>query len=340
MKHEYNSDRENSKLQVNQGRKMLQIHPSLLCNFRCDHCYSSSSPLASQHLDRSFVLSTIENAHSLGYKNLSISGGEPLLYPYLSDALQKAKQLRMTTSLITNGSLPKEKYNTISTVLDTIGVSIDGAPERHNNIRGNKNSFRKLDMLIDHLVNEFSMVGIAFTLTDQSWEDLPYLIEYALNKKVSALQIYPLEKDGRAKTSMHTLSDATIMRAFILSRSTSAALPVNVHFNCFSKESLAVQLSQQFNSFEGTMADQIDLIVLNEAGDLMPYTYGLNSRWRIADRNESLNEKQWLNYKKTTLDTLNHLCEVTFHRSIQTPSAFIRYYEQLKQHSQYLPAFK
>lgn len=315
---------------------MLQIHPSLLCNFLCDHCYSSSSPHANQHLEKSFVLNTIETAHQLGYLNLSISGGEPLLYPHLISALDKAKHLEMTTSLITNGSQPRQRYTALKKFVDTIGVSVDGAPALHNRIRGNENSFQKLDKLVDYLVGEFPQVGIAFTLTDKSWEDLPYLIDYAIKKGVAALQVYPLEKDGRAKTSKHTLSDATIMRAFILIRSITASLSMNVHFNCFSKENLAVHLSQQLNTEHGTMADYIDLIVLNEIGELIPYTYGINPQLRIADRTTPLTEDAWINYKNNTLSTLNNLCEGTFHRSIQTPSAFIRYYEQLKQHSQYL----
>jgi Fe-coproporphyrin III synthase len=70
--------------------KVLQLHPTRRCNLRCLHCYSSSAPTENSALDATLLLGAIADASAHGYNTVSISGGEPLLYPGLSSLLREA----------------------------------------------------------------------------------------------------------------------------------------------------------------------------------------------------------------------------------------------------------
>src|ERR1039457_6235914 len=63
------------------GQRILQIHPTLRCNLQCEHCYSSSGPWSREELDLDVVNNVVSDAARMGYGVLSVSGGEPFLYP-------------------------------------------------------------------------------------------------------------------------------------------------------------------------------------------------------------------------------------------------------------------
>ena len=57
------------------------------------------------HLGRDHSLSVVESLAQAGFEKINFAGGEPTLCPWLPDLIGRAKDLRMTTSVVTNGSL-------------------------------------------------------------------------------------------------------------------------------------------------------------------------------------------------------------------------------------------
>src|SRR5689334_15262408 len=85
--------------------RVVQIHPTLHCNLRCLHCYSSSAPEQHDQLSLADLQRAIEDLRQDGFNVVSISGGEPLLYRELPELLGTARQLGMITSVTSNGML-------------------------------------------------------------------------------------------------------------------------------------------------------------------------------------------------------------------------------------------
>src|SRR3954453_6724713 len=120
----------------------VQIHPTLRCNFRCRHCYSSSSPDSRTELSYELVAGALDDARDLGYEVLAVSGGEPFLYPDLLRVLRHAKTLGFTTTVTTNGSvLDHGRLERVAGHLDGIALSLDGPPAVHNRIRASPRFF-------------------------------------------------------------------------------------------------------------------------------------------------------------------------------------------------------
>src|SRR5579862_8026021 len=126
--------------------RILQIHPTRLCNLRCLHCYSSSGPRERGELGAPLLLQAIADAATLGYNVLSVSGGEPLLYGNLRALCEEAHRHQMLATLVTNGTvITAQKLYELRGSIDMIAISLDGAPERHNHIRGSSQAFQRME---------------------------------------------------------------------------------------------------------------------------------------------------------------------------------------------------
>src|SRR5271157_5562167 len=84
---------------------VLQIHASRTCNLACAHCYSHSSPVADEGVPAAALSRLIDDAAESGYRAVAFSGGEPLVYPGLLEALRRARAVGLSTSVTTNGTL-------------------------------------------------------------------------------------------------------------------------------------------------------------------------------------------------------------------------------------------
>ena len=124
------------------GVSVLQVHPTRRCNLQCAHCYSSSGPRERDTIPSDRLVELIGAAGRLGYGQLSVSGGEPLLYPDLAALLLAGRAADMTTTITTNGMLANgNRLRPLTGLLNAIAISLDGIPETHNALRGHPEAF-------------------------------------------------------------------------------------------------------------------------------------------------------------------------------------------------------
>jgi len=107
------------------------------CNLRCPYCYNTGLVLNNEEDEN---LSSVNDLfeHLEKRKNvisaLAISGGEPLINPYLKEIIQKAKSLNMLVKMDTNGMLPdrlEALINDPELRPDFLAMDIKTSPERY-----------------------------------------------------------------------------------------------------------------------------------------------------------------------------------------------------------------
>ena len=199
---------------------ILQIHASRRCNLSCPHCYSQSGPTATDELPVEAVCQLIEDAAGLGYRGVAFSGGEPLVYRGLAQALSCAKSLGLTTSVTTNGTLlHPSRLTALAPLLSVLAVSLDGPPAMHDELRGSPTAFRRLLHGLPSVKSAGMRFGFIHTLTRRSWDKLPWLADFAHRHGASLLQIHPLELFGRAEQEMRAelAGEELLMRAYLTS---------------------------------------------------------------------------------------------------------------------------
>lgn len=104
---------------------------------------------------------------------------EPLIYPYLIESLQYAKEKNIYTSITTNALTLKQKAKDICKAgLNDIFISLDGPEEIHNQIRGHKSSFQKAVEGIDELLIHTPRPKISIFCVITEW-NIGHLKEFA-----------------------------------------------------------------------------------------------------------------------------------------------------------------
>ena len=78
------------------------------------------------HLPREDCLAVGDALATAGFDKINFAGGEPTLCPWLPDLIRRAKELELTTSIVTNGSrITPEWLDRVDDCLDWAAVSID-----------------------------------------------------------------------------------------------------------------------------------------------------------------------------------------------------------------------
>ena len=98
---------------------------------RCSFCFATfqdvgRNDLLKGHLPFKESLAVVESLATAGFEKINFAGGEPILCPWLPDLLRRAKELDLTTSVVTNGScVTQEWLDRVDGCLDWAAVSID-----------------------------------------------------------------------------------------------------------------------------------------------------------------------------------------------------------------------
>lgn len=168
------------------------------CNLSCLHCYSKATLESEDALDTEEIFKTMSDMAQSGIKFIIFSGGEPLTRHDIFDIAARARELGIITYLSTNGLyVHKSNVEKIVAAFDYIGVSIDGREETHDHFRGLKGSFKLSMEAIKLLLLHSNRVGIRFTLTTQTLDDLPFIFELAETLNIPKVYISHLVYSGR-----------------------------------------------------------------------------------------------------------------------------------------------
>lgn len=114
----------------------VNFHLWKSCNMKCGFCFATfqdigRDTLPKGHMSREDCLAVVEALAAARFDKINFAGGEPALWPWLPDLIRRAKELRLTTSMVTNGSRITEKW------LDRVDSCLDwgGSEHRHGRSR-------------------------------------------------------------------------------------------------------------------------------------------------------------------------------------------------------------
>ena len=318
---------------------ILQIHPSLRCNLSCRHCYSSSGPLVRLELDVTTVCSAVSDAAEMGYKVVSISGGEPFMYAGLTQVLSHAKSLGMRTTVTTNGYfLQLGRLIAVRDFLDVLAISLDGPPELHNHMRGSPRAFERLATGLPALRDADLRFGFIHTLTQNTWEHLLWVADFAAANGASLLQIHPLELSGRAQDQMR--SDApeedVLAKAYLLTFAIACKYPDMglqcdlLHRNDVLDDPQLIYASELDKAAlrSTKAADLLGLIVVEANGIVVPISYGFSRDYQLCNLHEQRLREAWPEYLESRYLTFRQLCRQLFEDLIGlSDSGLFNWYE-------------
>ncbi len=140
------------------------------CNLQCKMCgqwgeagVTRKNPAGAS--DKELSLETYRRLlEEIGpYKpNITLFGGEPLLYPHAVELIERIKRKKMHCLMITNGALLSGcAQKLVESGLDELNVSLDGDRSVHDGIRGMPGLFEKIMAGLQAIAEHKSRLGLA-----------------------------------------------------------------------------------------------------------------------------------------------------------------------------------
>ena len=120
--------------------EMFSLEVSTRCNSSCSHCFARAGRDRVNELDTGTAVEIISEAAGLGYRDLHITGGEPMMWPPLHDVLHQASALGYESVFInSNGTLLDSRACEMLRDCGTevrLSVSLQGPEDLHDSVRG------------------------------------------------------------------------------------------------------------------------------------------------------------------------------------------------------------
>ena len=170
------------------------------CNMRCKHCMNYSVKDSNPGFDREKILKLIYDLHVNNTEEIYISGGEPLLYPYIDEVILYANSLGIKVTLATNAIEVKNHLETIKKGVQLVSISLDGIGETHDNFRGFPGAFNNCVEVFKLLKANNVKVRISAMIWKENINQIEEMISLAKSCGVSKVNLAFLVPEGRAKS--------------------------------------------------------------------------------------------------------------------------------------------
>ena len=185
---------------------------------RCGFCFATFQDIAPEvlpkgHLGRENSIAVVEALAEAGFRKMNFAGGEPTLCPWLPELIQRASELGLTTSIVTNGSRVTEGWlESVRGCLDWAALSIDSVNPAallrigrftRNGPMGEQDYLRVAEWFKRHDVRvKVNTVVTRFTLD----EDLTEFIMKVRPERWKILQVLPVRGQNDSEVYEHVVS--------------------------------------------------------------------------------------------------------------------------------------
>ena len=205
----------------------IKIELTKACTLSCIHCSSNASSNNPLQLTREIVLSLLNQASALKVKSIVFSGGEPLLWPWLREALSACCVLGLHSSLYSTGinltdDGAKEILNLVNHGLGRVIFSLHSPfKQQHEVVTRKSGSFDRTIAVMKELKKNGVEREIHFVPLKVNYKHLAQLMESAKDSgisKVSILRFVPQGRGAILKKSreMLTCKETAEFRGLIL----------------------------------------------------------------------------------------------------------------------------
>ena len=333
------------------SQRIIQLHPTLRCNLACRHCYSVSGPTLRGALPSDLLARALSDAAAMGYEVVSVSGGEPFLYPDLAPLLAHARSLGLRTTVTTNATiLTPRRLDAVRDHLDLLAVSVDGSPDTHDRVRG-PGSFDRMLRALEQLRQEALPFGVIFTVTRYSWTELVWLGRFAVEQQARLLQLHPLEMAGRAVVELAAESpdDDLLGRCYLMAMALAAEhqgrLRVQVDLLPVAQLRQSPELVYASELEASAVAavrpaDLLSPLVVEADGQVVPLSYGFSHHYRIGNLGDRNLTAQWPEFLEDRYPALRRLCRDLWMEISGSDRAVVNWHELIVARSKIdLPQF-
>jgi len=173
-------------------RLLCNYYVTLKCNAKCEFCniWQDKDNFHLQEQTLTEIENNLRALKKLGVKIIDFTGGEPLLYPHLIEALHLAKKYGFYTTITTNCSLYPQYATRLNGLVNMLFFSLQSTEETVHNAITQANLFAKVIESIKITKQIKQKVSLLHTVTDTNVKSLVKMVDFAQQNKC-VLRINP-----------------------------------------------------------------------------------------------------------------------------------------------------
>jgi radical SAM protein with 4Fe4S-binding SPASM domain len=182
--------------------KDFKIEVTYRCDLNCVHCSSDARPSNSLEMARDDCLRILEDAVGMGIGDVAFSGGEPLLWPAIFDAVEWAAKHRLSVTVYTSGVA--EEFRRKASRLHDLGASrfifsVFGATaSSHERVTRRAGSFERTKSAMRDALSIGLTTELHFVPMSNNHRELSDVAKLACALGASRVSVLRLVPQGRA----------------------------------------------------------------------------------------------------------------------------------------------
>jgi len=324
----------------NGSSSVLMLHLLGRCNLECLHCYMEGSPRRREQLPVDSVVGAITESKALGIRTLVLTGGEPLLYPGLDEALRAAAgNADLKTIISTNGTLLSPSHaSRFGEMGVRVNISIDGRAEFHDRFRKLAGSFRSAERGVHQAVDAGVPVTIITTFSKANLDSLEFMVDWAAAVGAERFFAQPLLNLGRGT---HIAGDCLTfddINRLILRLSDLANYSRNRNLQCqviganrkfLLQHPCGAYVCNGSGCHRG-VDKEIKKVVVREDGTVLPEVPNLNRRYSLGKIQDSSSLSELITrYYEHGYSEFDRLCRVAYAEVLPQWNCVIVPWEQI-----------
>ncbi len=179
----------------------IKLEVTYRCNLNCVHCSSDARPSNSLEMNNSDCLRILDDAVGIGVRDVAFSGGEPLLWPNLSEAVEAAAERRMNITIYTSGIA--EGFDRAAVSLHDLGASrfvfslFGATPYTHERITRKAGSFERTKSAMQDALSAGLTTELHFVPMSSNYRELNDVARLARDLGASRLSVLRFVPQGR-----------------------------------------------------------------------------------------------------------------------------------------------
>lgn len=189
----------------------IKIELTYKCPLACIHCSSDASPETQHSIKPELSLSLVKQAIDIGAKEISFSGGEPLVYANIGVLVELAASSGIKVIIYTSGNVSnfRKKIKTLKkNGLNKAIFSLYSPKEWfHENITRAKGSYNSTIAAIEQTISQNIECELHFVALSRNYKHLEELVDLSSKlaiKKVSVLRFVPQGRGSLLRSDILT----------------------------------------------------------------------------------------------------------------------------------------
>ncbi|WP_265111450.1 radical SAM/SPASM domain-containing protein [Halosolutus halophilus] len=170
------------------------------CNLRCKHCYfGACDERDSEELSTAEARAFIDSLAEMDVPVLVFSGGEPFFRDDLAELTRYAAEQGLRPIASSNGTfLTEERARAAADAgMQYVGVSLDGIGATNDEFRGVEGAFERARDGLRNARDAGMGTGIRCTMTEGTVDDVPAVIDLAVEEGIDRVNVFHLIYSGR-----------------------------------------------------------------------------------------------------------------------------------------------